>query len=486
MQQQQLPMQQQPAAPPVVQTGAQQRPQQQQAPRPVSQTPLPKYPQSQSYLQHLQTFQQLPPELQNRLNSTTFAVPPTETSKEQQETWLMGAKARFGQFLHNFELASKTINEINRRIEQRRAATNNQIPPQELAELQNKLKQACAQRDEGTEFMNKFRRQQETFRTSSDNIQKTAVSQAQPTLPLVQQPLQQVQQQAQPQQPQQLQPQMQAHQATTGPSQVPPAGPAAHTIDSAVHAARAGQQQPNITGGIPAPQMTPGMGVPSAAVRPTMNQGTPQSQPQQIGQSARASTSSAAGTPTPGQGLGNGRQTGSSDKDKQGNNQPRALDVKPVLPVQMPPARPTLTGGPGNTGFGVMGQPAVQKHPGYVIESEGQRVLSKKMLDVLVRQVTGGGEAEGLTPDAEEFILHMADDFVDDVVTSACRLAKLRTSSTLDIRDIQLILERNYNMRISGFSADDLRTVRKPNPTPSWAAKMSAVQAAKMTQGRTE
>lgn len=133
-----------------------------------------------------------------------------------------------------------------------------------------------------------------------------------------------------------------------------------------------------------------------------------------------------------------------------------------------------------------MSQPAVQKHPGYVIESEGQRVLSKKMLDVLVRQVTGGGEAEGLTPDAEEFILQMADDFVDDVVTSACRLAKLRSSSTLDIRDIQLILERNYNMRISGFSADDLRTVRKPNPSPSWAAKMSAVQAAKMTQGRTE
>ncbi|KAI5284498.1 Transcription initiation factor TFIID subunit 12, partial [Ascosphaera atra] len=84
------------------------------------------------------------------------------------------------------------------------------------------------------------------------------------------------------------------------------------------------------------------------------------------------------------------------------------------------------------------------------------------------------------------FILQMADDFVDDVVTSACRLAKLRSSSTLDIRDIQLVLERNYNMRISGFSADDLRTVRKPNPAPAWAAKMSAVQAAKMTQGRTE
>jgi transcription initiation factor TFIID subunit 12 len=50
----------------------------------------------------------------------------------------------------------------------------------------------------------------------------------------------------------------------------------------------------------------------------------------------------------------------------------------------------------------MMGQPAIQKHPGYVLEGEGQRVLSKKMLDILVRQVTGGGEGEMLTPDAEE------------------------------------------------------------------------------------
>lgn len=80
----------------------------------------------------------------------------------------------------------------------------------------------------------------------------------------------------------------------------------------------------------------------------------------------------------------------------------------------------------------------------------------------------------------------MADDFVDDVITAACRLAKLRPASTLDIRDIQLVLERNYNMRIPGFSSDDLRTVKKPNPTQGWTQKMSAIQAAKVTQGRAE
>lgn len=83
-------------------------------------------------------------------------------------------------------------------------------------------------------------------------------------------------------------------------------------------------------------------------------------------------------------------------------------------------------------------------------------------------------------------MLQMADDFVDDVITAACRLAKLRPSSTLELRDLQLVLERNYNMRISGFATDDLRIVRKPQPTQAWTQKMSAIQAAKVTQGRSE
>jgi transcription initiation factor TFIID subunit 12 len=165
---------------------------------------------------------------------------------------------------------------------------------------------------------------------------------------------------------------------------------------------------------------------------------------------------------------------------------PKNLNVPPPKVVPMAPDRPTLSSGPSHGAMGMMGQPAIQKHPGYVLEGEGQRVLSKKMLDILVRQVTGGGEGEGLTPDAEEFVLQMADDFVDDVITAACRLAKLRHSSTLEIRDIQLVLERNYNMRISGFATDDLRTVKKPQPTQGWTQKMSAIQAAKVTQGKAE
>jgi len=81
---------------------------------------------------------------------------------------------------------------------------------------------------------------------------------------------------------------------------------------------------------------------------------------------------------------------------------PKNLNVSTPEPVSMPASRPSLSGGPSHGAMGMMGQPAIQKHPGYVLEGEGQRVLSKKMLDILVRQVTGGGEGEMLTPDAEE------------------------------------------------------------------------------------
>jgi transcription initiation factor TFIID subunit 12 len=73
----------------------------------------------------------------------------------------------------------------------------------------------------------------------------------------------------------------------------------------------------------------------------------------------------------------------------------------------------------------------------------------------------------------------MVDEFIDTISTSACKLAKLRGSDTLDIRDIQIILERNWNIRIPGFSADEIRTVRKFNPAPAYHQKVNTLMAQK-------
>lgn len=180
-----------------------------------------------------------------------------------------------------------------------------------------------------------------------------------------------------------------------------------------------------------------------------------------------------------------------SGRDPQNNNHkmpiPKDLKVPQPQPVAMGPARPTFTSGPSNGAMGPMGQPAIQKHPQYVLEGDGERVLGRKKLEELVRQVTGGvdgEEGETLSAAAEETLLDVADDFVDQVITAACKLAKLRSSQTLELRDIQLVLERNYNIRIPGYASDELRTVKKVQPTPGWTQKLAAVQAAKVTGGK--
>ena len=85
----------------------------------------------------------------------------------------------------------------------------------------------------------------------------------------------------------------------------------------------------------------------------------------------------------------------------------RAMQV-PTPVAATTGGRPTYSGGTG-IGGGVMNQPALPKTPGYSLEGEGERVLNKKKLDELVRQVCGGTEEgqEGnlLAPEVEEVSL---------------------------------------------------------------------------------
>ncbi|KAF4172662.1 hypothetical protein CNMCM8694_002205 [Aspergillus lentulus] len=497
-----------------------------------------------------QSFAQLLPQIQQKVNGLHFFLPPN-ISKEQVQTWLPEARLRYGIALQKQEIGRVRIAELRQQFAQRQAAGN--MSQEEVQEFKNRQLGAEKLYREGSDFLNKFKEQQESFKAQQQNQQlnRAALPNAAP---------------GQPQQPQGTAEQAAAATGTAPTATAAPTAgdkrpvnvagpmhpgqaptPAPHTINSAVNAARnqAGQaaMSPSTTqpgqapvtqaaGTAPAapaapphqpqqqqPQPLSQQGTPGAQVtfsqtpnpdgstptpsasQPINVQGPPRPLSHQAAMAqaaqnytnnaansnmAQANVSQAAANPhAHPQGYISNR---ASENSARNINMaiPKNLNVPPPEPVSMAPARPTLSGGPSHGAMGMMGQPAIQKHPGYVLEGEGQRVLSKKMLDILVRQVTGGGEGEGLTPDAEEFILQMADDFVDDVITAACRLAKLRPSSTLEIRDIQLVLERNYNMRISGFSTDDLRTVKKPQPTQGWTQKMSAVQAAKVTQGKAE
>ncbi|KMU84544.1 transcription initiation factor TFIID subunit 12 [Coccidioides immitis H538.4] len=436
-----------------------------------------------------QSFQQLLPQIRAKVDTLTFILPPTIT-KDQSDGWMQEARLRYGLALQKQELGKVKLSDLRQQYNQRQSAGN--LSQEEIQEFKNRQTAAERLLREGSDFLGKFKEQQESFRVQTQQL--AASRQAGQNAPLQGQ----MGADGRPQQP-----------VTTA--------PAPHTINSAVVAARAGQA-PSQMPGQPATAVT---GATHAPIQPpvTAVQGTTLSafgqQAAQEGTAAASQTPTTQGPPRPlsqqaamaqaAQNYSNAMNqppattqpatthahppnyvSSRGDSRNVTMNIQKNLNVPAPEPVSMAPARPTLTSGPSHGATGVMGQPAIQKHPGYVLEGEGQHVLSKKMLDVLVKQVTGGGDGEGLTPDAEEFLLQMADDFVDDVITAACRLAKLRPSATLDIRDIQLVLERNYNMRIPGFTADDLRTVKKPHPTQGWIQKMSAVQAAKVTQGRAD
>lgn len=159
------------------------------------------------------------------------------------------------------------------------------------------------------------------------------------------------------------------------------------------------------------------------------------------------------------------------------------VTTKAPSPVTYKTNRPSLTGGTAMNAA-ALNTPTMTKLPPYEVDTE--RVMSKRKLRELVKTV-GIDEGDGETVidgDVESLLLDLADDFVSNVTGFACRLAKHRKSDSLDTRDIQLHLERNWNIRIPGYSADEIRSTRKWNPKPSYNQKMQAINSGKAASAK--
>uniref|UniRef100_A0A8C5QUH3 Transcription initiation factor TFIID subunit 12 n=1 Tax=Leptobrachium leishanense TaxID=445787 RepID=A0A8C5QUH3_9ANUR len=89
---------------------------------------------------------------------------------------------------------------------------------------------------------------------------------------------------------------------------------------------------------------------------------------------------------------------------------------------------------------------------------DANQVLSKKKLHELVREIEPN---ERLDEDVEEMLLQIADDFIESVVLAACQLARHRRSNTLEVKDVQLHLERQWNMWIPGFGMALIKKIQK-------------------------
>ncbi|KAK2466010.1 hypothetical protein APHAL10511_001651 [Amanita phalloides] len=132
-------------------------------------------------------------------------------------------------------------------------------------------------------------------------------------------------------------------------------------------------------------------------------------------------------------------------------------------PVAWAQPRPTLTGGiPSGRMSGTPAQIA-RADDGSALTSDDNRSRNKntpghqsmrRTIQDLVASVDPNVKIE---PEVEDLLLSIADEFIDSVTNFACRLARHRGGDTLEVKDLQLHLERNHNIRIPGFASDETR-----------------------------
>lgn len=101
------------------------------------------------------------------------------------------------------------------------------------------------------------------------------------------------------------------------------------------------------------------------------------------------------------------------------------------------------------------GGPAPQARPpgSAPVANTGElRILPRQKLSELAKLIDG---EDRLDDEAARVMMLLADEFVDSVTSFACRLAKHRKSSTVEVKDVQMHLERNWGIRIASGTNDD-------------------------------
>lgn len=112
-------------------------------------------------------------------------------------------------------------------------------------------------------------------------------------------------------------------------------------------------------------------------------------------------------------------------------------------------------------------------HTSSVTNSQAVQVLSRRKLQDLLHEID---PRETMDEDVEELLLQIADDFIENVVGCACKLAKHRKSNTLETKDIQLHLDRHWNMWIPGFGNEDLKPHKKVPTVDAHRQRMAIIK----------
>lgn len=363
-----------------------------------------------------------------QVRSQPFRVPQQieALGPERRAQWQRDAKMRYAQNLQRLESAGQKLREMNQEISARKAA-GHKFSPEEGHALNSRKNQLDKVLQESKEYIRQWNANQEQILISENEAsgysgnQVNSIEQPHATTSIQQHHTVNSAVEAARNRS------LTSGRSTTSPSIPAQTGPSnANKLENGQHSGSHelplnSQQTPVISSGAstqPQPHSNQPGSTPQSA---TSHSVRPLSHKAAMAEAAHSYTSQPNFQPPTSQSSGHAHpQIGSGNHDQPKNQQtpqqnlthprmpiPKDLKVTPPQPVPMGPARPTLTGGPTNGAMGPMGQPAIQKHPGYVLEGDGERVLSKKKLEELVRQVTGGGgveseEGETLSAEVEE------------------------------------------------------------------------------------
>ena len=372
--------------------------------------------------------QQYSQKITNSVAQLNLVVPPATSAQgqEQAQKWLREAKQRYALQAQRFENASNSLQELAAMLasRQREGRPLSQEESQQFSGRKNQLESVRAN---ARDYVTKFRTQQETLK------QQMAARDPQPDGANPQNPNMEAMEGATDLQSSQQQtlPEHQGHKdvnsaldaarqqaGSAGRNAMSPSNsqpshpPGSHGGEPTIKKEPQPSQPPmNVnTSGPPTYHNSPQVGQPNSRAMPTLQAGPFPLSHRDAMQAAQSYSSQPNYQQSTPQSSTHGHPQLPNRGDPQNNNVkmpiPKDLKVPAPQPVSMGPARPTLTGGPSNGAMGQLGQPAIQKHPGFVLEGDGERVLSKKKLQELVRQVTGvggeGDDSEGLTPEVEE------------------------------------------------------------------------------------
>uniref|UniRef100_A0A182JMV0 Transcription initiation factor TFIID subunit 12 n=2 Tax=Anopheles atroparvus TaxID=41427 RepID=A0A182JMV0_ANOAO len=145
-------------------------------------------------------------------------------------------------------------------------------------------------------------------------------------------------------------------------------------------------------------------------------------------------------------------------------------------PSQSSPALGAATGASNSTGNTKgSGAGSTSSAAGSGATDSATQLLTKPRLQELVREID---PTEQLDEEVEELLLQIADDFVENTVNAACLLAKHRKVPKVEVRDVQLHLERNWNMWIPGFGTDELRPYKRATVTEAHKQRLALIRKA--------